>query len=81
MGGVVGTALVTALILWYLRRRRRRAEAQPSPYMDKAGHMAAAFGLPDYDTSKANKSYVRINTCWALGTFLPPAFIVRLFDT
>ncbi|KAH9983813.1 hypothetical protein BJV74DRAFT_595309 [Russula compacta] len=52
VGGVVGTALVTALIIWYLRRRRRRSEAQPSPYMDKAAHMAAAFGLPEYDTSK-----------------------------
>jgi len=44
VGGIVGAALLAALAFWYLRRQRRRAEAQPSPYRDKPEE---AYGLPD----------------------------------
>ncbi|KAI0253447.1 hypothetical protein BJV78DRAFT_210424 [Lactifluus subvellereus] len=48
VGGIVGAALLSASVLWYLRRRRRRAEARSS--MNDAPHMAEASGLSDPGT-------------------------------
>jgi len=53
VGAVVGGALLTAFILWYRRRRRLRAEGQPSPFAEKA----EAFGLQDYDASMSTAKY------------------------
>jgi len=59
--GIAGAALLTAFILWYLRRRRQRAEARPSPFAGKE----EAFGMPEPDTSMAmGKYYVRPTSCW-----------------
>ncbi len=63
MGAIVGAALLAALVFWYLRRRRWRAEAQPSPYTDKV----EALGLPDSTsgtTMSIGRFYVRAITRW-----------------
>jgi hypothetical protein len=63
VGGIIGAALLAALAFWYLRRRRWRAEAQPSPYTDKV----EAFGLPDSTsgtTMSIGRFYVRAITRW-----------------
>jgi hypothetical protein len=62
VGGIVGAALLAALAFWYLRRQRRRAEAQPSPYRDKPEE---AYGLPDTTsgtTMSIGRFYVRAMT-------------------
>ncbi|KAH9954751.1 hypothetical protein BGW80DRAFT_1258557 [Lactifluus volemus] len=57
VGGIAGIALLAAFIFWYLRHRRRRREAQPSPFMTDAPHVAEAFGLEDSDTFTPRKYY------------------------
>ncbi|KAH9059771.1 hypothetical protein EDB87DRAFT_742134 [Lactarius vividus] len=57
VGGVVGATVLVGLIIWYTRRRRWRAVAQPSPFMTDAPHVAVAFGLPDLGTSTSMPKY------------------------
>ncbi|KAI9459394.1 hypothetical protein F5148DRAFT_1218816 [Russula earlei] len=51
VGGVVAAALLIGLIFWYIRRRRRRAEPLPSPFVGNAAHVAEAFGQPGHGVS------------------------------
>jgi hypothetical protein len=56
VGGVVGAALLTALILWYRRRRRLHARPEPSPFAEKE----EVFGFSDPSASMSTgKYYVR----------------------
>ncbi|KAI0302815.1 hypothetical protein B0F90DRAFT_169696 [Multifurca ochricompacta] len=73
VGGVVGAALLLGLILWYLRRRRWRSEARPSPFMSDAPHVAEAFGLQDPGTSTPNRKYYNPSD--------PSTFPVSLFSS
>ncbi|KAI9444025.1 hypothetical protein H4582DRAFT_2071622 [Lactarius indigo] len=57
VGGVVGATVLVGLIIWYIRRRRWRTVARPSPFMTDGPHMAAAFGLQDPGTSASMPKY------------------------
>ncbi|KAI0259722.1 hypothetical protein BC834DRAFT_604199 [Gloeopeniophorella convolvens] len=57
VGGIVGAALLGALAVWFIRRRKLRAEAQPSPYMSGEPVVAEAFGTGDSDTFPQHKLY------------------------
>jgi len=50
VGGIVGIALLSASVLWYLRRRRRRAEARSSQSMNDTLYMAETPGPSDAGT-------------------------------
>jgi len=45
--GVIGAAMLIAVISWCFRRRRRRVEEQPSPSVENEAHIVEAAGLPD----------------------------------
>jgi len=47
VGCIAGAALLATFVLWYLRRRRRRAGARPSPY----AHRPQAFDPQDNGTN------------------------------
>lgn len=71
MGGIAGAALLAAFILWFLRRRRQRAQRRPTPFADKE----EAFGMPEPDISMPmGKYYVRPTSCCA-GTALSLFFV------
>ncbi|KAF8268246.1 hypothetical protein EI94DRAFT_1728138 [Lactarius quietus] len=46
VGGVLGAAGRIVILPWYIRQRRQRAAAGPSPFMTDASHVAEAFGEP-----------------------------------
>jgi len=76
VGCVAGAAFITAFVLWYLRRRRRRAEARPSPYARRP----QAFDMQDNGTKMSvGRYYVRQIPYWHSFIFSLTS-IVRLFD-